>query len=70
MSRGQHTMRAPVIGSTNRADILDKALLRPGRFSRQINVDAPDVKGREQIFRLVWTRLMPEAACTSSGVRV
>jgi len=46
-----------VIGSTNRADILDKALLRPGRFSRQINVDAPDVKGREQIFRVYLSKL-------------
>lgn len=44
-------MAAQVLGSTNRADILDKALLRPGRFSRQISVDAPDVRGREQIFR-------------------
>eukprot|EP00462_Mataza_sp_D1_P019618 CAMPEP_0175136846 /NCGR_PEP_ID=MMETSP0087-20121206/9496_1 /TAXON_ID=136419 /ORGANISM="Unknown Unknown, Strain D1" /LENGTH=806 /DNA_ID=CAMNT_0016419635 /DNA_START=173 /DNA_END=2593 /DNA_ORIENTATION=+ len=39
-----------VLASTNRADILDKALLRPGRFDRQIQVDKPDIKGREQIF--------------------
>ncbi|XP_020114412.1 ATP-dependent zinc metalloprotease FTSH 8, mitochondrial-like isoform X2 [Ananas comosus] len=39
-----------VLAGTNRPDILDKALLRPGRFNRMIVVDKPDVKGREQIF--------------------
>jgi cell division protease FtsH len=38
-----------VIAATNRADVLDKALLRPGRFDRQVNVGLPDVRGREQI---------------------
>ena len=38
-----------VMAATNRADILDPALLRPGRFDRQIHVNLPDVKGREQI---------------------
>ena len=41
-----------VIAATNRADILDPALLRPGRFDRQINVNLPDVKGREQILKV------------------
>ncbi|WVD67403.1 ATP-dependent zinc metalloprotease FtsH [Orbus sturtevantii] len=38
-----------IIAATNRADILDPALLRPGRFDRQVQVDLPDMKGREQI---------------------
>lgn len=41
-----------IIGATNRPDILDKALLRPGRFDRQITVGYPDVKGREAILRV------------------
>ncbi|MDY5584678.1 MAG: ATP-dependent zinc metalloprotease FtsH [Arcanobacterium sp.] len=41
-----------VIAATNRPDVLDPALLRPGRFDRQIGVDAPDLKGREQILRV------------------
>ena len=41
-----------LIAATNRPDILDPALLRPGRFDRQVTVDRPDVKGREQIIRV------------------
>lgn len=41
-----------IIAATNRADILDAALLRPGRFDRQIIVDRPDVRGREQILKV------------------
>jgi cell division protease FtsH len=41
-----------VIAATNRPDILDPALLRPGRFDRQVTVGAPDIKGREQILRI------------------
>ena len=41
-----------ILGATNRADILDPALLRPGRFDRQVPVERPDVKGREEILRI------------------
>jgi cell division protease FtsH len=41
-----------LIAATNRPDVLDPALLRPGRFDRQISVDAPDLRGREQILRV------------------
>ncbi len=47
-----------LLAATNRPDVLDPALLRPGRFDRQIVVDAPDVKGREGILR-VHTRKIP-----------
>lgn len=47
-----------VIAATNRADVLDKALLRPGRFDRQVMVSLPDIKGREQIL-LVHMRKVP-----------
>jgi cell division protease FtsH len=41
-----------VLAATNRPDVLDPALLRPGRFDREIVIDAPDVKGREEILRV------------------
>lgn len=41
-----------VMAATNRPDILDKALLRPGRFDRQITVNYPDIKGREEILKV------------------
>lgn len=41
-----------IIAATNRPDVLDSALLRPGRFDRQISIDRPDVKGREAIFKV------------------
>uniref|UniRef100_A0A0D9WT32 AAA+ ATPase domain-containing protein n=1 Tax=Leersia perrieri TaxID=77586 RepID=A0A0D9WT32_9ORYZ len=41
-----------VIAATNRADILDSALLRPGRFDRQVSVDVPDVRGRTEILKV------------------
>ena len=41
-----------MLAATNRPDVLDSALLRPGRFDRQISIDKPDQKGREQIFKV------------------
>src|SRR5690606_37260166 len=41
-----------ILAATNRPDVLDSALLRPGRFDRQISVDKPDVIGREAIFKV------------------
>lgn len=41
-----------VIAATNRSDVLDKALLRPGRFDRQVYVGLPDIRGREQILKV------------------
>jgi cell division protease FtsH len=49
-----------VVAATNRPDILDQALLRPGRFDRQVVVGAPDLKGREEILR-VHTKRVPLA---------
>jgi cell division protease FtsH len=49
-----------VIAATNRADVLDKALLRPGRFDRQVMVGLPDIRGREQILN-VHMRKVPVA---------
>ncbi|CAL4960507.1 unnamed protein product [Urochloa decumbens] len=46
-----------VLAGTNRPDILDKALLRPGRFDRQIAIDKPDINGRDQIFRIYLKKL-------------
>ncbi|KAK1394212.1 AAA domain-containing protein [Heracleum sosnowskyi] len=46
-----------VLAGTNRPDILDKALLRPGRFDRQISIDKPDIKGRDQIFQIYLKKL-------------
>jgi cell division protease FtsH len=50
-----------VVAATNRPDILDPALLRPGRFDRQVTVGAPDVKGREQILRIHARKVALEA---------
>ena len=41
-----------ILAATNRPDVLDSALLRPGRFDRQISIDKPDLKGREEIFKV------------------
>ena len=60
-----------VLAGTNRADILDQALLRPGRFDRQIQVEKPDIQGRKEIFgelhrrfpRSLGSRDSPPAKC-------
>jgi cell division protease FtsH len=51
-----------VIAATNRADILDQALLRPGRFDRQVYVANPDLKGREEILRVHLRKVTTDAA--------
>ena len=50
-----------VIAATNRADVLDKALLRPGRFDRQVTVSLPDIKGREQILNVHMRKIPSDA---------
>ena len=56
-----------VIAATNRPDVLDPALLRPGRFDRQVVVDLPDIRGREQILK-VHMRKVPLAADVDASV--
>jgi cell division protease FtsH len=56
-----------VIAATNRADVLDKALLRPGRFDRQVMVGLPDIRGREQILH-VHMRKVPVAKDVQADV--
>jgi cell division protease FtsH len=56
-----------VIAATNRPDVLDSALLRPGRFDRQVVVSLPDIRGREQIL-LVHMRKVPVAADVQASV--
>jgi cell division protease FtsH len=56
-----------VIAATNRADVLDSALLRPGRFDRQVFVGLPDIKGREQILK-VHMRKVPLAEDVKANV--
>jgi cell division protease FtsH len=56
-----------VIAATNRADVLDKALLRPGRFDRQVMVGLPDIRGREQIL-YVHMRKVPIATDVKADI--
>ena len=44
--------RVIIFAATNRKDMLDKALIRPGRFDRNIDITMPDLKGREEIFQV------------------
>lgn len=50
--KSEHTVKILVVGATNRSDLLDPALLRPGRFDRIVQVDLPDKEGRWQILRI------------------
>jgi len=56
-----------VIAATNRPDVLDPALLRPGRFDRQVTVGLPDIKGREQILK-VHMRKVPLGEDVDAGI--
>ncbi len=56
-----------VIAATNRADVLDRALLRPGRFDRQVMVSLPDIRGREQILQ-VHMRKVPIASDVKADI--
>jgi AFG3 family protein len=51
-----------VLAGTNRKDMLDKALLRPGRFDRHITIDKPDMRGRAQIFMVHLANLKTDDA--------
>lgn len=59
-----------VLAGTNRADILDRALLRPGRFDRQINIDKPDMRGRYDIFMVHLAPLKVKADTASIAKRL
>ncbi|KAI4867284.1 ATP-dependent metallopeptidase Hfl [Hypoxylon rubiginosum] len=52
------TDQVVVLAGTNRADVLDKALMRPGRFDRHINIDAPTMKGRQDIFKVYLKKIL------------
>ena len=56
-----------VIAATNRPDVLDPALLRPGRFDRQVVVGLPDIRGREQILN-VHMRKVPLADDVNASI--
>ncbi|UTC83607.1 ATP-dependent zinc metalloprotease FtsH [Treponema denticola] len=57
-----------LLAATNRPDVLDPALLRPGRFDRQVVVDRPDVKGREQILKLHAENVKLDASADLSAI--
>eukprot|EP00897_Mesotaenium_endlicherianum_P009103 jgi/Mesen1/8220/ME000442S07491 len=59
-----------VLAGTNRPDILDKALLRPGRFDRQITIDRPDINGRDQIFQIYLKKVQLDREVTFYSQRM
>jgi len=56
-----------LMAATNRPDVLDPALLRPGRFDRQIMVDKPDLKGRMDTFKVHTKKARARARCKPEG---
>ena len=48
------TTNVVMLAGTNRSDVLDPALLRPGRFDRQITIDLPDIKGRKEVYTYIY----------------
>ena len=56
-----------VLAGTNRIDILDPALLRPGRLDRHINIEKPDVAGRDEIYRVHLQARPPSRFCPRLG---
>ncbi len=60
-----------IMAATNRPDVLDAALLRPGRFDRQVTIDLPDVKGREQILKVHAKKIaLSDTVCLATIARV
>lgn len=59
-----------ILAGTNRADVLDAALLRPGRFDRQIQVEKPDIKGRKEIFEIYLKKLTLNAPIDHFAARL
>lgn len=59
-----------VLAGTNRIDVLDSALKRPGRFDRQITVDRPDIKGRKQIFEVYLKNIRIDGEITDYSARL
>lgn len=57
-----------VIAATNRPDVLDRALLRPGRFDRQVHVSLPDIRGREQILKVHMRKVPLDSAVDASVI--
>ena len=64
------TTNIVVLAGTNRADILDNALTRPGRFDRQIQVEKPDISGRKQIFEVHLKGLTLDGVITDYSARL
>lgn len=62
------TIGVIIVGATNRPDVLDNALLRPGRFDRQVLVDKPDMKGRKEIFKVHTRKLTLSADVNLSAL--